>query len=313
MLGKTAGGLFWMFRYLERSEKAISLLNTGSRITKSRSGSAESEWASLLSTAGVRDSYDQRHDEIKAPQVIDFLLRDRNNPSSVRSVVEDARTNARLVRTALSRPIWEATNEYWLALQNLLARAVTVRQLPAVLQEISRHHALVGAALHDTMLRNDIYNFARLGTFVERADSTARILDVKYYVLLPSSANIGSSLDNVQWEVILRSVGSLRAYRWLYGGDISPSSIADFLILDRRVPRSLTFCAAKMVENLGHLASAYGGDWPCQQSGRRLLAKLEASTIDTIMDFGLHEFLGEFIRDNNALSVQIEKDFRFYE
>ena len=313
MLGKTAGGLFWMFRYLERSEKAISLLSTGSRITKSRSGSAESEWASLLSTAGVRDGYDQRHDEIRAPQVIDFLLRDKSNPSSVRSVVEDARTNARLVRTALTRQVWEATNEYWLALQSLLARAVTVRQLPNVLQEISRHHALVGAALHDTMLRNDIYNFARLGTFVERADSTARILDVKYYVLLPSSANVGSSLDNVQWEVILRSVSALRAYRWMYGGDISPSSIADFLILDRRVPRSLSFCSAKMVENLDYLSSAYGGEWPCQQAGKRLLAKLEASTIDSIMDFGLHEFLGEFIRDNNALSIQIEKDFRFYE
>ena len=136
---------------------------------------------------------------------------------------------------------------------------------------------------------------------------------MKYYVLLPSSANVGSSLDNVQWEVILRSVSALRAYRWMYGGDISPSSIADFLILDGRVPRSLTFCAAKTMENLGHLTAAYGGEWECHQSGKRLLAKLEASTIDTIMDFGLHEFLGDFIRDNNALSMQIEKDFRFYE
>lgn len=313
MLGKTAGGLFWMFRYLERSEKAISLLSAGARITKSRSGSAESEWASLLSTAGVRDGYSQLHDEIRAPKVIDYLLRESTNPSSLRSVVEAARTNARLVRTALTRQVWEATNEYWLALQTLLARAVTVRQLPNVLQEISRHHALVGAALHDSMLRNDIYNFTRLGTFIERADSTARILDVKYYVLLPSSANVGSSLDNVQWENILRSVSAFRAYRWLYGGDISPSGIADFLILDQRMPRSLVFCVRKTVDNLGYLASAYGGDWSCQQAGKRLLAKLESNTVDSIMEFGLHEFLGEFVIENNALSMQIEKDFRFYE
>ncbi len=313
MLGKTAGGLFWMFRYLERSEKAISLLNAGARITKSRSGSAESEWASLLATAGVREAYDSRHEEIKAPQVIDFLWRDLNNPSSVRSVVEVARNNARLVRTALTRQVWEATNDYWLALQSLLARAVSVRQLPNVLQEISRHHALVGAALHDSMLRNDIFDFCRLGSFIERADSTARILDVKYYVLLPSSANVGSSLDNVQWENILRSVSAFRSYRWLYGGDISASGIADFLILDRRMPRSLVFCATKIVDNLGYLASAYGGEWECQQAGKRLLAKLEANTIDSIMDYGLHEFLGDFIIENNALSMQIEKDFRFYE
>lgn len=313
MLGKTAGGLFWMFRYLERSEKTMSLLTAGFRISITRSSAAENEWASILATAGVRDAFDERHELIGAANVIDFLLRDRSNPSSVLSVIEAARSNARLVRTALTRQVWEATNEYWIALQSLLARPVLVKNLPNVLQDIGRQHAQVRAALHDTMLRNDIYNFARLGTFIERADSTARILDVKYYVLLPSVSHVGSSLDNVQWETILRSVSALRAYRWLHGGDINPSGIANFLILDGRMPRSLVFCASKIVDNLGYLATAYGDHRPCQDQAESLLQQLRQSSIGSIMDLGLHEFLGEFMRDNNALGQQIEKDFRFYE
>ena len=147
--------------------------------------------------------------------------------SSVRSVVEAARTNARLVRTALTRQVWEATNEYWLALQTLLARAVSVRQLPNTLQEISRLQSLVGAALHDTMLRNDIYNFSRLGAFIERGDSTARILDVKYYVLLPSSSSVGSSLDNAVGKHPEVTLG-VTFLSLVVRGEITASGIADF-------------------------------------------------------------------------------------
>ncbi|MCK5745778.1 MAG: alpha-E domain-containing protein, partial [Oricola sp.] len=232
--------------------------------------------------------------------------------SSVISVIEAARNNARLVRTALTREVWEATNECWLALKDTLARPVRDRDLPETLGTIRQQSALVRAALHGTMLRNDIYDFARIGTFIERADNTARILDVKYYVLLPSVMHVGSSLDNVQWETILRSVSAQRAYRWLNAGDINPKGIAEFLIRDRRLPRSLAFCYTKLVDNLGYLADDYGHRLPCHDLSEEVLAKLRGHTIDTIFDQGLHQFLEEFLSANNRLGRQIEQDYRFY-
>ena len=313
MLGKTGGGLFWMFRYLERSENITRLLDTGIRIAVTRSSAAENEWASIVTTAGARDAYLSRHDNFEAGKVIDFLLRDQRNSSSVLSVVEAARNNARLVRTALTREVWEATNECWMTLKAMLAHPVSTKNLTDVLAAIRQQSGLVRGALHGTMLRNDIYNFTRLGTFIERADSTARILDVKYYVLLPSVSHVGSSLDNVQWETLLRSVSGLRAYRWKHGGDVTPNGIAEFLILDRQMPRSLSFCFNKIVDNLGYLEDNYGQSFPCHELADKMLTRFSNTTIASIFDYGLHEYIVDFLRDNNALGQQIQRDFRFIE
>ncbi|QKV19315.1 alpha-E domain-containing protein [Oricola thermophila] len=312
MLGKTAGGLFWMFRYLERSENTARLVEAGFRMALTRSADGD-EWRSVIQTAGVNDAFYASHDTADALSVIDFLLRDRTNSSSVLSVVAAARNNARVVRTALTREVWEATNECWLTLRDALARPVRERDLPEKLALIRQQSALVRAALHGTMLRNEIYDFARIGTFLERADNTARILDVKYYVLLPSVMYVGSSLDNVQWETILRSVSAQRAYRWLNQGDVNPRGIAEFLILDRRLPRSLVFCYTKITDNLGYLAEDYGERHPCHEAADGIFRRLRENSVDAIFDQGLHEFLKEFIRDNNALGLQIERDYRFYE
>lgn len=312
MLGKTAGGLFWMFRYLERCENTARLLDAGFRIALTRSKDSEKEWRSLLQAASVLDGYDEHHDVYNSANVTNFLLRDKTNVSSVISGMEIARNNARLVRTALTREVWEAVNECWMTLKQALARPVSERELPEVLRTIRQQNALVRGALHGTMLRNDIYDFARLGTFVERAESTARILDVKYYVLLPSVSLVGSHLDNVQWETILRSVSANRAYRWLHQGDINPRGIANFLILDQRMPRSLSFCYEKISDNLGYLQREYDGEFASVSEATRILERIRGRTIDEIFEFGLHEFLAEFIVANHALGSQIETDFRFY-
>ncbi|MGI9373983.1 MAG: alpha-E domain-containing protein [Hyphomicrobiales bacterium] len=313
MLGKTAGGLYWMFRYLERSENTARLLEAGFRIALTRSHAAEDEWKSVVTTAGALHAYEEKYQQFEASNVINFLLRDGDNPSSVVSVIEAARSNARMVRTALTREVWEATNECWMTLKALLAEPVRERDLPAVLGTIRQQSALVRGALHGTMLRNDIYDFARIGTFLERSDNTARILDVKYYVLLPSISSVGSSLDNVQWETILRSVSSQRAFRWIYGAEVRPKNIADFLILDQRMPRSLTFCCSKLVANLNYLADDYGTSQKSRDMAVTLHENVKQHTIDSIIDEGLHEFIEEFILDNNALGAQIEIDYRFAE
>lgn len=302
-----------MFRYLERSENAARLIDVGFRIALTRSASADQEWASILQTVDAKDAYDASHDAYGAGSVINFLLRDRNHAGSVLSMAEAARNNAREVRTALTREVFEATNESYLTLKDILARPVSERDLPGVLDIVRKQSALVRGAMYGTMLRNDIYSFAQLGTFLERADNTARILDVKYYVLLPSMAHVGAAIDNVQWETILRAVSALQAYRWLSTEEVSANGIGKFLILDQRLPRSLAFCSAAMKENLEDLAVAYGARGSAVTLADRNHASLISHTLDSIIEEGLHETLETFISQNAALAVQIEQDFRFYE
>lgn len=312
MLGRTAGGLYWMFRYLERAEAISRLIEAGFRIALTRSAAAEGEWASVVATAGARDAYLAAHNTFAAAPVIDFLLRDASNPSSVLSCVETARNNARLVRTALTREVWEATNESWLSLKSALGRPIDVGGATEALSLIRKHTAQVRGALHGTMLRNDIYNFCLLGMLIERADNTARILDVKYYVLLPSTTLVGSAVDNVQWETILRAVSAQRAYSWL-NGEVTAMGIAEFLILDRRLPRSLAYCHQGLVENLQRLDEHYAARAGATALAASTYARLSERSIEAVFDEGLHEFLVEFLRGNNALGAAIERDFRFTE
>lgn len=311
MLGKNAGGLYWMFRFLERSENTARLVEAGFRIALTRSTDPASEWKSVVTTAGVRAGYDAKYDAYNAVNVVDYLLRDASNPSSVMSCIEKARTNARMVRTALTTEVWEAVNESWMTLCETLKSPVGETELPAVLGEIRRHTALVRGAIHGTMLRNDAFDFAQIGIALERADNTARIIDVKYFTLLPTASYVGSALDNVQWETILRSVSAHRSFRWLNTDDMSPAKIAEFLILDSRFPRSLSFCARILEDSLGFLAKDYDQRLPCHDLIQEQRNILRQHTVDTIFDVGLHPFITEFINKTNMIGRQIEEDYRF--
>lgn len=312
MLGKTANGLFWMSRYIERAENTARLVQAGLRMALTRSSSGEDEWASLLATAGASSSFFEKHDAATALNVVDFLIRDQENPSSVLSCINAARTNARLVRTAVTREVWENVNQAWMDMHELLRQPIREADLPYVLTDIKRDGSLIRGAFDGTMLRNEVYDFARIGTFVERADNTARILDVKYYVLLPSVAFVGSTLDNIQWESILRSVSGQRSYRWVYEANYQPANIADFLILNQRMPRSLAFSYKKIFDNVKYLTEGQDDAHKlCQKTVQRNMSRLQGRTIADIFEYGLHEFLTEFIEDNNRLSQEIAEDFLF--
>ncbi|WP_171231098.1 alpha-E domain-containing protein [Ruegeria sp. HKCCA6707] len=313
MLGKTAGGLFWMARYLERAENSARLLETGQRMALTRTHNSVEEWASVLKTTGVLDGYLSKYNEVTKDNAIDWVLRDMENTSSIRSVIKQARDNARLVRTALTHDVWSAVNATWMRVDATMKRRVSERDLPGVLEMIRHQAALVRGANLGTMLRNDMFDFTRIGTFVERADNTGRILDVKYYVLLPTAFSVGSSLDNIQWESILRSVGAGGGYRITHGQKTTPSDIAQFLILDQRMPRSLHFCCRKIQENLAYLKKDYGfAGSSCEASNTLFDTYLDRS-IANIFEAGLHEYIEDFLRDLNQLSRQIEIDYRFYE
>jgi len=311
MLGRTANGLYWMFRYIERAENSARLIDAGLRMSLTRSEATENDWDGVLQSSGVRDIYDDLYPALTSADAIDFLLRDKSNPSSVMSCIDSGRNNARMVRTALTRETWEATNECWLDLKTMLARRVKPADLPEAIDAIKRKTALIRGAFHGTMLRNEIFNFSRIGTFIERADNTARILDVKYYVLLPAVSQVGSSIDNVQWESILRSVSAHRSYGWVYEAEYKPSNIADFLILNGRMPRSLAYCYDKIVSNLGYLAREYGEAHAAHATAEGTLSSLRSHSIKDVMDQGLHEYIENFISHNNRLGQEISDGYRF--
>jgi uncharacterized alpha-E superfamily protein len=312
LLGRTANGLYWMSRYIERAENMARLVDAGLRLALTRTDSSADEWASVLMSAGVKAAFDTRYSEYSAETVGDFLLRDTTNPSSVISCIEAGRANARMVRTALTRETWESINETWMSFKRLLAPDIDQREMPAILDQIKRQTALIRGAFQGTMLRNEIFDFAHMGVFIERADNTARILDVKYYVLLPSVSWVGSTLDNYQWESILRSVSAHRSYRWVYEADYKPTNIADFLILNRRMPRSLGYCYRMISESLNLLAEDYGERHGCHATVDEIRSRLKPGSIDQIFENGLHEFLNEFICRNNQLGNQLAEDYRFF-
>ena len=196
-------------------------------------------------------------------------------------------------------------------LRDLLARPVREANLGPVLAAIRRESTLARGATHGSMLRNEIYAFARCGTFLERADNTARILDVKYFLLLPSLSYVGTALDTGQWDNVLRSLSGERAYRWLNAGRMDARSIAEFLILDERFPRSLAFCHMAMHENLAALARLRGREGKAHIALAQVDQMLKGRRVDEIFDNGLHEFIVEYIRCNAAIANAISDEYRF--
>lgn len=311
MLGKTAGGLYWMFRGLERAEHTARLIEAGFRIALTRSTDPASDWRSVIITSAQQSAYEAAYDAYTSQNVSNFLLRDNFNPSSVMSVIKAARDNARLVRTALTTEVWVAVNETWMILTDLLKDPIPEAELPQALEVIRQQSALVRGALYGTMLRNDVYNFCRLGTFIERADSTARIIDVKYHALLPSPAHVGSRLDNVQWEMVLRSVSAHRSFRHAVQDSSNAASIAQFLILDPRFPRSMVFSAKRICENLERLCEEYGGTSESYDKAKAFEARIVDRTINSIFDEGLHEFVSARLTDIAEIGTGIEQEYRF--
>jgi len=313
MLGRTANDLFWLSRYVERAENMARLIEAGYRIALlPRAGDDQKqEWGSTLESAGCAPQYYAKHGTLDTRNVVDFLLFDASNPSSIHACLATARRNARAQRTALTREMWESLNGSWLEFQTIRPETLRTDALPRILDWVKERSAGYRGALLNTILRNDTYYFSQLGTFLERADNTARILDVKYYVLLPSTNMIGSGVDNAQWEAILRSVSAHRSYRWVYKDSYRSWRIADYLILNRAMPRSLRACYNEIDTALDGLAVLYGSGAPCLGTAKTTIGLLDQGDIDTIFQAGLHEFLLEFIARNNRVAHEISEAYHF--
>ncbi len=308
MLSRAADNRCWLARYVERAENLARIVQVGHRMASLvRSlGSPGNEWLSTLVAAGCETGFFAKYSEAKARDVIDYLVRDPDNPSSIVSCLETARGNARAVRTALTADMWEALNGMWLGCREGAEEAVTKDRLAPFLEWVRERSQLFNGAYSSTMLRNDAFYFTRLGTFVERADCTARILDVKYHMLLPQHESVGGALDYYQWQTILRSVSALRSYHWVYHRRLQPWLIAEMLILRPEMPRSLIACFEQITAQLDLLAESYGGKrGECHRIAGEIHAKLRFGRIQDIFQAGLHEFLTAFIDRSIVLGNKI--------
>lgn len=309
MLSRTADSLFWLARYMERAENTARLIDVGLRMASLSSDSGSGEWHSTIVAAGCEKSFYAKHKEPTAANVIAHLVRDVENPSSIMSCLATVRQNGRAVRTALTMDMWEAVNSAWIEARALGERDFSLERISRVLEWVRERSQRFGGAVVNTMLRSDAYWFVRLGTFVERADNTARILDVKYHVLLPRSESVGGLLDYYQWTAILRSVSALRAYHWVYRDRLQPWHVAELLILRPEMPRSLYSCLEEIVRYLDRIAEAYGARGECHRVAGQMHAHLRYSKIDRIFQGGLHEFLTEFIDSSIVLGDEIRRQY----
>jgi uncharacterized alpha-E superfamily protein len=298
MLSRTAENLFWLARYMERAEDMARIVQAGHWMASmARSlGHEGSEWQSTLLTSGCEAGFLAKHAEITADSVVDYLVRDPLNPSSIVSCFKTARHNARTLRTALTTDMWSSTNETWMQIDSKLSPDLPPEQIAESLEWVKERSLLFNGSYSNTMLRNDAYYFSRLGTFLERADNTARILDVKYHVLLPEDEGVGGPLDYYQWQAILRTVSALRGYHWVYQERLKPWLVAELLILRPEMPRSLLNCCDQISQHLELLADGYGGKrGACHRRAAEIHAQLRQTCIQEIVQSGLHEFLADFV------------------
>jgi uncharacterized alpha-E superfamily protein len=312
MLSRTAANLYWLGRYCERADFTGRLIQATLRFDAlpAAVNMLATPWESALAAAMTREAFKATGQPPTPANVTDWLCHSAANPSSIRSCIDAARTNARAVRTALTIEAWETINQAWLEMhrrQRSRDAGDTLQQidwLKSVLRELD-------GALNRTMLRDDNFWFVRLGAAVERADNSARLLDVKYHLLLPSGERVGGGLDQMQWTTILHAVSAVTAYRWIYREGLKPWLVADLLILQARMPRSLAACLDETVALLDRLGKSSGRRGPADREARALQKLLNSTSIDRIFAGGLHEFLNDFVRRNNALGGAIAEQFLF--
>ena len=314
MLGRSAQNLFWLSRYIERAENMARLLEVGYRmaLTSRREGGASEHLISMMQAAEVDEDFNKKYKTADVATVSNFMLFDEENPSSVRSCLLAARTNARSVRTALTVDMWESINAAWLEFAQIRPRDVTGAKLQELLAWIKTVNHQYRGALLSTFLRDDGYAFSQIGNFVERADNTARILDMKYYVLLPRANLVGGDVDMQQWTLILRAASAHRSYRHVYHDRYKSWNIADYLILRPEMPRSLLFCVQWINRTLDMLEDIYGKRTAGHEAAAGVTAMVEGNNMDRIFAYGLHEFLTEFIARNNRMTEALSESYNFY-
>lgn len=311
MLSRVADSVFWMSRYIERAENVARYIDVNQTITLGGIGRTEAQWAPLVYASGDEQRFQELYGEFSKANVLHFLTFDERNGNSILSCLIRARENARTIRDILSTALWEAINRFYLRVREAARDRPRVVENPHdFLERVKRSSHQVIGVTEATLSHGEAWQFSRLGRIIERADKTSRILDVKYFILLPDASHVGSTLDIVQWSALLESTSALHMYRKRFGR-IAPKNVADFLILDRQFPRSIRFCVAQAEECLHAVTGSAPGLFAnrAEQLLGQLNARLNYMRIDDIMADGLHEFVDDFQGQLNEIGVAIHKTF----
>ena len=314
MLSRTADHLFWMSRYTERAENTARMLNVSYEMSllPQSADAAQAGWEGLLSISELIPAYTAKHGEVTPANVLEFMVRDGNNPSSILSCLRAARENARAVRGALTTEVWETQNQTWLELHRQLEGGAFERDPGQFFEWVKYRSHLSRGVVLGTMLQDEAFHFLRMGTFLERADNTARLLDVKFHAVKndffgrPSDRNQES--DFYHWSAILRSVSAFEIYRRVYRDVITPPRVAELLMLRHDMPRSLLACMNEVVANLERIGASVDASHSRRLAGR-LQADLQYGDIQEILATGLHAYLTHFLERVHAVGLAVSEEF----
>ena len=309
MLSRTASHLFWMARYVERAENTARILEVTYRMSLMPQAPelVKQEWFAPLNITGTLFPFSGRYSEVDAREVLRYMVLDQDNPSSIYSCARAARENARAVRGSITSDMWEVLNSTWIELQNMNESRLDNDGVVRFFDWVKERSHLFRGVTVGTALRDQAFQFNRLGIFIERADNTTRILDAKYHVLLPSVDDVGGAVDYYQWAAVLQSVSAFDSYRKIYRDMITPLRVAELLILREDMPRSLHACMNEAYDILRAVGTEQAAE--AIRLAGEMHAGLHFGRIEKIFQGGLHEYLTDFLTRVDELGGEITKGF----
>ncbi|MDZ7693724.1 MAG: alpha-E domain-containing protein [Balneolaceae bacterium] len=311
MLSRVANSIYWLGRYLERSENYARFIDVNYNLTLDLPPDTKEQWRPLVTVTGDIDLYTQNYHDFDRHNAIYFLAFDENNPNSLFSSISKARENARTVREKLTKESWEKLNETYLFVKDGAQNEIWKQEDPReFFQDMKYKIQLLYGIEDNSVARTEEWYFRQLGQFLERADKTSRILDVKYHILLPSPDEIGSTLDILQWMALLKSVSAFNTYRRVHG-NIEPSGVVEFLVLNKYFPRSIFFCLSEAEQCLYKISDSSGKGFnnSAEKKIGSLRSQLEYHDVSDVINYGLHEYLDELQLNINEISNAIHENF----
>ena len=310
MLSRVAEAIYWMSRYIERAENVARFVSVNLNLSLDFPREDVHQWLPLVVTTGDVEPFRAEYGEPSRENVIQFLTFDRDNSNSIRSCLRAARENARSVRECISAEMWEHVNNFYLMVEDTGGLRAAIENSYNFFERIRFAGQQFAGVTDATMTHGEAWHFCRLGRSIERADKTSRILDVKYFILLPSPGDIGSPLDDIQWSALLRSASALEMYRQRHGL-ITPPRVVEFLILDKEFPRAVLYCLTKGNESLHAITGAALGGFSnhCEQSLGQLHSELAYTSAEDIVERGLHEFVDNLQKRLNRVGDAVHDAF----
>lgn len=310
MLSRVADAIYWMARYVERAENLARFVDVTLNMTLDLPSGVQEQWEPLVSATGDEEFFKEHYSHASAENVMQFLVFDSEYPNSILSSLRAARENCRSIRESISSEMWEKLNSFYHMVKATESTFHTLDSPSDFLRDVKESSHLFNGIADATMSHGIGWNFANLGRLLERADKTSRLLDVKYFTLLPDTTYVGSPTDDMQWADVLRSVSGFQSYRRRYHG-ITVERIIEFLVLDRRFPRALHYCIANACDSLNAISGTQAGSF--QNQSERLMGQLRSelaySQVDSVVATGLHEFIDSIQQRLNEIGSAIHEDF----